>query len=92
MTLISGSTNQPSESAAFAAPSDESAFFATDASVAGLTGTMKYKDVLSKPGDDNSPASTSQILIDLTGNQFTRQQAMYLFKLLFLVDTVPMND
>jgi hypothetical protein len=76
----------PSEAAVFAAPSDESAFFATDNLISALVGTMKYKDTLN--GDS---VVASAVTIDLTGNKLTKQQTMYLCKLLFLSAIVPLN-
>jgi len=76
----------PSEAAVFAAPSDESAFFATDDLIASLVGTMKYKDTLN--GDS---VVASSVTIGLTGNKLTKQQTMYLCKLLFLSAVVPLN-
>ncbi|MFT3870896.1 MAG: hypothetical protein QM715_20780 [Nibricoccus sp.] len=76
----------PSEAAVFAAPSDESAFFATDDLITSLVGTMKYKDTMS--GDS---VISSSVTIGLTGNKLTKQQTMYLCKLLFLSAVVPLN-
>jgi hypothetical protein len=76
----------PSEASVFAAPSDESAFFATDDLVTSLVGTMKYKDTMS--GDT---VVGSAVTIGLTGNKLTKQQTMYLCKLLFLSTIVPLN-
>jgi hypothetical protein len=76
----------PSEAAVFAAPSDESAFFATDDTVSALIGTMKYKDTMN--GDS---VTASNVTVALTGNKLTKQQAMYLCKLLFLSAIVPLN-
>lgn len=76
----------PSESAVFSAAQDESAFFETDNSISSLNGTMKYKDTIS---GDSVVASVVQI--DLTGNKLTKQQAMYLCKMLMLSTIVPMN-
>jgi len=77
----------PNEAAVFAAPSDESAFFATDDAVSALVGTMKYKDTMR--GDD---AIASDVAIDLTGNKLTKQEAMCLCKLLIFSTIVPMNS
>lgn len=76
----------PSESAVFAAASDESAFFTVDTQQSSLTGTMKYKDTMR--GDT---VTASAVVIDLQGNRLTKQQAMYLCKLLMLSSIVPMN-
>ncbi len=77
----------PSEASVFAAPADESAFFASDSSIPGLTGTMKYKDTMR--GDE---ATASDVTIDLSGNKLTKQQAMCLCKLLVFSAIVPMNS
>ena len=82
--------NEPiaSATAAFdAKPADESAFFDTDTSVPGLTGTMKYKDTLR--GDTTL---ASAVTIDLTGNNLTKQQAMALCKIIIFSSVVPMNS
>ena len=82
--------NEPlvSESAAFnAKPADESSFFETDNTVAGLSGTMKYKDTLR--GDTTL---ASQVIIDLTGNNITKQQTMVLCKIIIFSSVVPMNS
>ncbi len=80
--------NEPvaTESAVFKGAATEADFFATDTSIASLTGTMKYKDSLS-----GEVVTASSITIDLTGNQLTKQQTMYLCKLLFLSSIVPLN-
>ena len=77
----------PSEASVFAAASDEAAFFTSDATIPGLTGTMKYKDTLR--GDDTI---ASDVTIGLTGNKLTKQQAMCLCKLLVFSAIVPMNS
>jgi hypothetical protein len=77
----------PSESAAFAAPADESAFFEADASVPALVGTMKYKDAVR--GDTTL---NSQVTIDLTGNNLSKQQVMALTKVIVFAAVVPMNS
>lgn len=78
----------PSEAAVFAGPTDESAFFATDNVTPALVGTMKYKDTMT--GDDTVTSSAVQIA--LTSNKLTKQQVMYLCKLLFLSSVVPLNS
>lgn len=80
--------NEPpaTEAAAFAGPSDEAAFFANDIKIPGLTGTMKYKDTFSK-----GVVTSSFITVELTGNQLSKEQTMYLFKLFFLSSVVPLN-
>ena len=77
----------PSESAAFAPTTDESAFFQTDSSISALTGTMKYKDTLR---DDTTLASA--VTVDIAGNNITKQQAMVLCKMLIFSAVVPMNS
>lgn len=81
--------NEPlaSESAVFAGASDESAFFTNDEAVPGLVGTMKYKDTMGS--EDNVISST--VLVDLQGNKLSKQQIMYLTKLLFFTSVVPFN-
>ena len=78
----------PDASSAFAAPSDESAFFSTDATVPGLTGTMAYKDNLNAGGDTLSSAVT----IDLNGNNINKQQVMVLAKVIIFASVIPMNS
>lgn len=83
--------NEPiaNESAAFGAvaSTDESAFFSTDASAPGLTGTMKYQDTLK--GD---VTMASQVSIDLNGNSISKQQLMVLTKIVIFVSVIPMNS
>lgn len=76
----------PSEASVFAAVADESAFFATDNLISALVGTMKYKDTMS--GDI---VTSSAVNIALTGNKLSKQQAMYLAKLLLMTAVVPLN-
>ena len=80
--------NEPAqtESAIFSGPADEAAFFATDDALTSLTGLMKYKDTMN--GDS---VSASVVTVDLKGNKLTKQQAMYLTKLLFITCVVPLN-
>jgi hypothetical protein len=81
----------PSEEAAFKAPTTEGDFFATDDSVVGVTGTMAYVDSFKgDPKDDN--VQSSAVTVNLTGNHLTKQQMMYLTKLLMLTAVVPMNS
>ena len=82
--------NEPiaTESAAFTTTaSDESAFFSTDSSVPGLSGTMQYQDTLK---DDVTMASA--VTIDLVGNSITKQQLMILNKIIIFVSVIPMNS
>lgn len=78
----------PSQDAAFAAPTDDSAFFETDSSIPGLTGTMKYKDTLNSNGDTLS----SQVAIDLAGNNISKEQTMVLAKVIIFASVIPMNS
>ena len=81
--------NEPAqtEAAAFTGPADESAFFATDDGIAALTGVIKYKDTLV-----GETVTASALTIDLKGNKLTKQQTMYLAKLLFVSLVVPLNS
>ena len=76
----------PSEASVFAAAADESSFFATDDLNPALVGSMKYKDVMS-----GGTVTSSAVQINLTGNKLTKQQVMYLTKLLLLSTVVPIN-
>jgi hypothetical protein len=82
--------NEPPPGAAAAFDSkvnDEASFFETDTAVPALTGTMKYKDVLS---GDKTMSST--VAIDLVGNNITKQQTMALCKIVVFACVVPMNS
>lgn len=92
--------NEPpvSDNAAFdAKPSDnDDDFFATDAAVPGLTGTMKYVDQIipgsiTKTNPDGNVTS-SAITIDLKGNSLSREQVVYIFKLIIFSAIVPINS
>lgn len=76
----------PSEASVFAAAADESAFFATDDLINALVGTMKYKDTMV-----GETVTSSAVNIALVGNKLTKNQAMYLCKLLFITAVVPLN-
>ncbi len=79
--------NEPvSTEASVFTDSDESSFFAVDTSIPALTGTMKYKDTVT-----GGKVLASSVTIDLVGNKLTKQQTMYLNKLIFLVSVVPLN-
>jgi hypothetical protein len=78
----------PDASNAFAAPTDESAFFASDTTVPGLSGTMNYKDTLNANGDTLASAVT----IDLNGNNINKQQVMVLGKVIIFAAVIPMNS
>jgi hypothetical protein len=49
---------------------------------------MKYKDTLKDDGDTLS----SQVAIDLSGNNITKQQTMVLCKMIIFAAVVPMNS
>ncbi len=77
----------PSPTAAFDTKvADESSFFETDPNVPELSGTMKYKDAIQ--GDTTM---SSVVTVQLTGNNISKQQAMYLAKLIIFTSVVPMN-
>jgi len=77
----------PSATAAFETnQSDESSFFEVDKTAQALVGTMKYKDSLK--GDTTL---SSQVTVDLVGNNLSKQQTMALFKAIILSSVVPMN-
>ncbi len=81
--------NEPAqtEAAAFTGPADESAFFSTDDTIPALTGVIKYKDTLA-----GETVTASALTVDLKGNKLSKQQAMYLAKLLFISLVVPLNS
>ena len=66
--------------------SDESSFFEVDTSVPALVGSMKYKDTLK--GDSTV---SSQVTVDLIGNNLSKQQVMFLTKIILFSCVVPMN-
>lgn len=66
---------------------DESAYWVEDETVPSLTGVVKFHD--DKKGGS---VSASKVTIDLVSNKLTRQQTMYLFKLLFISSIVPLNS
>lgn len=78
----------PDGSGVFAAPTDETDFFASDTTVPGLSGTMKYKDTLNSDGDTLASAVT----IDLTGNNINKEQVMVLNKVIIFASVIPMNS
>jgi hypothetical protein len=47
---------------------------------------IKYKDTLA-----GETVSSSAVTVDLKGNKLSKQQAMYLAKLLFISFAVPLN-
>lgn len=81
--------NEPAqtEASVFSGPADESAFFSTDETIPALTGVIKYKDTMT-----GETVSSSALTVDLKGNKLTKQQAMYLAKLLFISFAVPLNS
>jgi hypothetical protein len=81
--------NEPpvNEASHFEAAKDESAFFDTDNTIPALVGSMKYKDTMF-----GEVVSASTVQIHLTGNNLSKQQAMYLAKLFLLSCIVPLND
>jgi hypothetical protein len=81
--------NEPaqSEASVFTGPADEAAFFATDDAIPALTGVMKYKDTL--VGDT---VTASAVTVDLKGNKLSKQQTMYLAKLLLMTCVIPLNS
>lgn len=76
----------PSESSAFSAATDESAFFQTDDTVAGLSGTMKYRDTMK-----GETVTASVVAVDLKGSKLSRQQTMNLAKLIMISSIIPIN-
>lgn len=75
------------ESAVFAKADDEAAFFATDTSLPSLTGTAKYVDRFR-----GETVTSSAVTIDLVGNNLNKTQVVNAFKLIWLVDVVPVNS
>jgi hypothetical protein len=80
--------NKPAqgESAAFAKMTDEEAFFSSDNTVPGITGTIEYVDSMS--GDS---VTSSKVTYKLDANKLTKQQVMNFAKL-WLVCVGPTND
>lgn len=79
---------QQAEAAMFmgSAQQAEDAFFTADATIPGLTGTMAYTDSIV-----NDVVTRSTVKIDLKGGQLSKQQAVYLAKLLMMSCIVPFN-
>lgn len=77
---------KPTESAVFAAASDESSFFESDPSLSAITGTMQYKDTFA-----GEAVSQSAVKVDLTGSKIDHQQGMTITKLIFFSCIVPFN-
>lgn len=87
----------PSEDQVFQTqPTDESAFFQSDDTVPGVSGTWKYKDTITPntitKDNPDGDVTLSAVQIDMEGNKLTKQQMMVLFKLLVLQMIVPMNN
>lgn len=82
--------NKPAqtEGAAFAADSDEAAFFSVDTSIPTLTGKIEYVDSF-VPGSDTVQAS--KVTYALNANKLTKQQIVNFFKL-WLIAVGPTND
>lgn len=76
------------EADAFAAMSDEEAFFAVDTSIPALTGRIGYVDTMSADGE--TPVS-SKVTYNLNANKLTKQQAVNFFKL-WMLGIGPIND
>jgi hypothetical protein len=88
----------PSDDAAFNSKSSDNDddFFAADDAVPGLSGTMKYVDTIipgsiTKANPDGN-VTASAIQIDLKGNQISREQVVYLAKLVLFSAVVPINS
>ena len=82
--------NKPAagEDAAFAAMSEEDAFFAVDNSVPSLTGTVTYVDTMMA---GKGVPSSSQVTYAINANKLTKQQVMNFFKM-WMVAVGPTND
>ncbi len=77
----------PTESAAFSATPDESAFFSADAEMPSLVGTISYKDTITSDGR----VTASAITIDLKAVKLSKVQTMALIKLIIFSLIVPFN-
>jgi len=66
---------------------DESSFFEVDNSVASLTGTMVYQDVIR-----NGVTLASKVKVDLVGNSLPKPNVMAIVKLIMFSCVVPMNS
>jgi hypothetical protein len=77
-----------SEADAFGAMSDEEAFFAVDASLPALTGTIKFQDTFI-PGTELP--SASKTTYNIHANKLSKQQIMNFFKL-WMLAVGPVND
>lgn len=78
------------EADAFAALSNEDAFFAVDKSIPSLVGVVKYEDAFTQVKGEQVP-SASKVTYALDANQLTKQQIMNFLKL-WLIATGPAND
>lgn len=65
---------------------DESSFFETDTTIPALVGTWKYKD--QKRGDITI---SSSVVIDMVGNNLSKQLVMAMSKMLIFSAVVPIN-
>lgn len=74
------------EADAFAAMSDEEAFFAVDNSIPALTGTIEYVDQMS-----DERVTQSKVTYNLNANKLTKQQIVNFFKL-WIIGIGPIND
>ena len=82
------------------AANDESAFFSSDSTIPGLTGTMKYKDTFvpgtadpsKDPTGENAVTETSVVTVDLNGSNINKQQVMVLAKMIIFASVIPMNS
>jgi len=74
------------EAEVFAGGDDEAAFFTTDSTIPSLTGTAKYKDTMR-----GESVVASVVMVDLVGNNLSKQQVMALTKLTWFVSIVPLN-
>jgi hypothetical protein len=75
------------EGEAFAAMSDEDAFFAVDNSIPCLTGKISYIDTFG----DGETVTASQVTYNLNANKLTKQQVANFFKL-WMIGVGPTND
>ncbi len=78
----------PTESAAFSATPDESAFFGAQDDMPGLSGTISYKDTITSDGR----VTASAITIDLKATKLSKVQCMALVKLIIFSLIIPFNS
>lgn len=74
------------EGAVFAGAVGDDAFFAVDTTLRSLTGTIKYRDVLVR-----GIVTDSAVTLDLKGNNLTKEESIYLSKLILFTMVVPLN-